>query len=306
MRVLDVELLSTLQLGRPGGEARPWSAASGLVRWSSSLYVVADDELGLAEFRLDQLRQPGRLWPLLNGTLPQAHAERKARKPDFEVLTPLPATARWPYGALLALGSGATTARQSAVVLALDAMGQPQGSPQRRDAAGLFAPLRAAHPGLNIEGACLSQGRFWLAQRGQPGGGANACIEWSADAVLHWLQDAAAPAPAPLGQQGYELGELDGVPLGFTDLCALPDGRLAFSAAAEASDHAYADGAVAGSVLGWLLPDGQVEFIGRLPGALKVEGIAVQPVPGGLEWLLVTDADTRSQAAQLLRVRSQY
>jgi hypothetical protein len=120
--------------------------------------------------------------------------------------------------------------------------------------------------------------------------------------VLHWLQEGSGPAPAPLGQQHYALGELGGVPLGFTDLAALPDGRLAFSAAAEASDNAYADGAVAGSVLGWLTPDGRVEFLGRLPGALKVEGIAVQPMPGGLEWLLVTDADARGRAAQLLRV----
>ncbi len=98
------------------------------------------------------------------------------------------------------------------------------------------------------------------------------------------------------------MGALDGVPLGLTDLCALPDGRLLFSAAAEDSDNPVADGAVAGSVLGWLAPTGRLALLGRLPGALKVEGLAVRPEGQGLRAWLVTDADQRGQAAQLLEL----
>src|SRR5262245_3621265 len=87
------------------------SAASGLARAGSFLYVVADDELHLGVFGAGDTN-PGRLIRLLDGELPAAKAERKKQKPDFESLTLLPASAEYPYGAILALGSGSRPNRR--------------------------------------------------------------------------------------------------------------------------------------------------------------------------------------------------
>ena len=138
-------------------------------------------------------------------------------------------------------------------------------------------------------------------RQGQPGGQRNRLLGWPLAALQAWLHGQ-APFGPPTRALDCELGHLDGVPLGLTDLCALPDGRLLFSAAAEDSEHPVADGAVAGSVLGWLDPAGGLQLLGRLPGTLKIEGLAARPRGAGLEVWLVSDADQRGLAAQLLRL----
>ena len=86
------------------------SAASGLVRIGRRLYVVADDDNMLGIFDLDHHR-PGTLRRLFEGDLPAAHEARKATKADLDSLTVLPPFPSNPMGALLALGSGAGSAR---------------------------------------------------------------------------------------------------------------------------------------------------------------------------------------------------
>ena len=65
------------------------SAASGLVRAGSFLYVVADDELHLGVFPAAG-DAPGHLIRLFEGALPASKAERKKLKPDLETLMKLP------------------------------------------------------------------------------------------------------------------------------------------------------------------------------------------------------------------------
>lgn len=60
---------------------------------------------------------------------------------------------------------------------------------------------------------------------------------------------------------------MDGVPLTFSDLCPLPDGRLLFAAVAETGESTYQDG---------------------------------ECVADGLDLLLVADADDPAVAAPLL------
>ncbi|MBH9576851.1 DUF6929 family protein [Inhella proteolytica] len=303
MKALQAELLTPLQV-RPGaGAPQPWCAASALVLLGERLYSVADDELGLAAFELAAPARPGRCWPLVAAPpLPEQAAPRKARKPDLEALCSLPAAAAWPHGALLALGSGSTPQRCSWALQPLDAAGLPAGTARPFDASALYAALRPAHPLLNIEGACVAGERFWLAQRGQPGGQPNRLLGWPLAALLDWLAGRSAPS-LPMQALDCPLGALDGVPLGLTDLCALADGRLLFSAAAEDSDNPVADGTVSGSVLGCLDPAGGLQLLGRLPGTLKVEGLVARPAGAGLDAWLVTDADQRGVAAQLLHLR---
>ncbi len=90
------------------------------------------------------------------------------------------------------------------------------------------------------------------------------------------------------------------MPLGVTDAAAHPDGGWVFSAAAEDTADAYADGAVAGAVVGRVDPAGAVVAVARLAPTAKVEGILARPVPGGTELLMVTDADDPDAPASLL------
>lgn len=292
---LDVQVLRALTLPSPAGPGQ-LSAASGLVLAGERLFVVADDEYQLAEFEASG-DQPGRWHRLFDGELPDAHKARKAAKPDLEALALLPPFTGHPCGALLALGSGSRPQRQRAALL----VPGEACAPQVVDFAPLYAPLRARYPKLNIEGAFVGAGRFCLLQRGHASDRTNVliCYDWAA--VQAWL-GGHGPVPAVVDHMAYDLGELDGVPLGFTDAAALPDGGWVFCAAAEATDDNYLDGACRGSAVGLVAADGRLRSLQPLSLRCKAEGIAVASQAGGLQLLLVTDPDDRREAALLLAV----
>lgn len=296
-----------LWMGTPPGPAADadapvrLSAASGLVRRGERHYVVADDEHHLALFPADG---PGRWLRLFDGELPDSAAQRKAAKPDLETLLELPPSPRHPHGALLALGSGSRPNRQRAACLPFVDANDAPSAPHAVDLGPLYAPLRSQVPDLNIEGGLIDGEAFCLLQRAHLGNPVNRCIRFDWLAVQRCLFDGAR-APAPQVIQPYALGQLDGVALGFTDATPLPGGGWAFSAAAEATDDSYHDGACAGSVLGIVGSDGRVVDLHRLPGRHKVEGIAARRLHGfeGVEFTLVTDADDRGSAALMWRVQ---
>ena len=108
-KIRDLNLSKASTAGRP----LHLSAASGLVCLDSLIYVVSDDELHLGAFgRAD--RKPGHLIRLFDGALADSQSDRKKQKPDLEALTLLPAYGKYPYGALLAFGSGSTRIAASA------------------------------------------------------------------------------------------------------------------------------------------------------------------------------------------------
>jgi hypothetical protein len=289
------------KLDLSGSDPAHLSAASGLVLAASHLYVVADDELALGVFDLHD-QKPGSLLPLSAGTLPQAHAARKAAKPDCEALALLPPAAAFPYGALLALGSGSRPTRERGFLLLLDAAGQVAGTSRTVDLMPLYAPLRTRFDDLNIEGAFADAGCITLLQRGNRNDRRNASIDFDARDFFGWLAGA-GPAPAAARTTLFELGDLDGVPLAFTDGAALGDGSgdWVFSAAAEDTNDSYDDGVCRGSVIGVVdRRSGRVVQQARLAAVCKVEGIALQAGSDGRQLLLVTDADDRKQPAQLL------
>ena len=282
------ELLRELQLPQAH-----LSAASALVRVAERLFVVADDELHLGMFDLGD-PAAGRLVRLFEGSLPAEKRARKAAKPDLEALALLPAMAGFSQGALLALGSGSTPGRQRGVLLGLT----EQAAPRLIDLAPLYRPLHAQFADLNIEGGFLLGDEFLLLQRGNQGQASNAAVRYAWPALRDWLLSTGA-APAPRAIQRLELGELQGVALGFTDGAALADGRWLFSAVAENTADSYNDGACLGAVIGLVEADGQVRRLAQLAGRWKVEGITLA-ADGSL--LLVTDADDPQVAASLLRL----
>jgi hypothetical protein len=294
LRELDVRLPTA------AGRGAYLSAASGLVHHGTHLYVVADDEHHLGVFPSTGTA-PGEWIELLPGVLPGQHRERKAAKADLESLVQLPAFPDFPSGALLAIGSGSRANRAQAVLLRLNAQGDVQLPISRVDLSSLYATLAEKIPGLNIEGAVVVGDELWLLQRGGKNGTANACVVLHLDRVFESLcasrrLDASALSKVlPL-----DLGNIEGVPLGFTDGCALPDGRVAFCAVAEDTANAYDDGPCAGSAIGLLDGSANLLRIDAIASRDKVEGITAQRMGEVIQVLLVTDDDDETIPGRLL------
>ena len=116
------------------------------------------------------------------------------------------------------------------------------------------------------------------------------------DAFLGWLDHSAAP-PQLASVTRVDLGHVRGVPYGFTDASALPDGRVVFLAGAEDSPDTYRDGDVLGARVGLLDGDRVTlceifDEAGR-PTSLKLEGVDFVGFSssGGVELVVVADMD---------------
>lgn len=284
--------LSTATAGRP----LFLSAASGLTCLGSFNYVVADDELHLGVFRSDS-SEPGHLIRLFDGELPASKSERKKQKPDFEALTLLPAYGDCPHGALLALGSGSRPNRCLGALLGLDTQGAVCGSPQVVDLSPVLAPLRDKFPALNIEGAVVSGAELRLFQRGNKRHPENAIVRFQLSAFLDVLNSEQTGSIEPTTISKFNLGQIDGIPLCFTDAAALPDGAMVFIAVAEDTNDTYNDGACAGAAVG--IVDNELRSLHRIERPYKVEGVDARVKGDTVELLLVTDADDADTPAGL-------
>jgi len=300
-RMIDLQPLRQLTFS-PSQASEPdhLSAASGIVVAGEFLYVVADDELYLGVFDLAGQRDgiKVRLFP---GDLPDEARVRKARKPDLEALVRLPPFSGYPTGALVAFASGSRPNRQNGVLLGLDGSGALSGTPRCVDLSALYAPLQRRFPALNIEGAAVCDQQIVLLQRASGDHPENALIRLPLAEVLQALcsTDALRLPELPIEILTIDLGRIDGVPLGFTDAAALPDGRLVFSAVAESVDDTYHDGPCIGAAIGILDADGQVQRLEFVRPVRKIEGVDAHQDGNLIRLLLVSDADDRNSQGGL-------
>ena len=263
--------------------------------------MVADDELHLGRFPFDPA-QPGRLQRLFPGDLPDGVKKRKKRKPDLEVLLRLPAGSEYPHGALLALGSGSGVHRCRGALLALGADGRIAGKPRSIDAEAMYARLARSFDDLNLEGGWVSQGRLHLLQRGNKGDSPNAVLQWDYASVVGALQrDRCLPDEDPQLMRTIDLGDIRGIPLGFTDATPLPDGGCLFSPVAENTVDARIDGPCVGAVIGSMDAAAHIRWIRPVRPLYKIEGVETKRDGGRLQLLLVTDADDPDVPASLLQ-----
>jgi hypothetical protein len=300
---MPLQLIRRLDLAAGSVPGRPaWlSAASGLVRTASEFCVVADDELHLGRFALDQ-QSPGRLLRLFSGNLPDKPKPRKKRKPDLEVLLRLPASADYPHGALLALGSGSREQRRRGALLALGVQGRVVGKPRSIDAGPLFTRLSQSFADLNLEGGWVADGRLHLLQRGNKGDSRNALLQWEFKPMLRMLlRERSLPEADPISVREFDLGDVQGVPLCFTDASPLPQGGWLFSAVAENTVNAQDDGPCLGSAIGRMDARSRIRWIRQAGQRYKIEGIDAQQESGKLRAWLVTDADDPRVPASLLQ-----
>ena len=238
-------------------------AASGLARVAGKIVVIQDDANFLAVIdehahTIDSITLPAgedgrRQFDDLRGN--------KSFKLDLEACTVIPSGANGAEAIgdlFVAFGSGSGSRRENVVVVD----GWERDAPRVRlyNASALYAVLREtrdfAGSEMNIEGAVYREGFVKLFGRGN--GAArdgfdplDAACDLSWDELYAHLRDPRIAPPVPRNITQYDLGELDGVRLNFTDVAlANSGGTLIFSAAAEDSPDAVRDGQVAGSVLG--------------------------------------------------------
>jgi hypothetical protein len=294
---LELRKLRDLEVEEPSGPGRPahLSAASGVVRRADFVYVIGDDELHLGVFELSSGR-PGRLKRVLEGELPDGHGERSEEKPDLEALTLLPPFEDHPYGALLGLGSGSGPRRDRGFVCALAPDGSLGGEPREIDLGPVYALLREHIAELNVEGAATMGDRLWLLQRGNSELGSNVVAELSLDQVMRSLrEDLRIDAEELDNVRAYDLGDIDGVALTFSDATPIAEQLLVFTASAEADD-----GGIRGSVVGTLGRDGSVERLRTIDRRWKVEGVHAAIDTGVLDFTFVCDQDDPDAPSPLL------
>ena len=292
-KIRELNLSAASTTGRPLHLA----AASGLVCINSLIYVIADDELHLGVFRAADC-EPGHLIQLFDGALPEAKRERKKKKPDLEALTLLPAFGDYPHGALLALGSGSRSNRRMGALLALDTQGTVCVSPRVVDLSPILAPLDSEFPALNIEGAIVSGDEMLLFQRGNKRQSENAIIGFQLSDFLDALNSQETRKIMPSTITKVDLGQIDGIPLCFTDATPLPDCSIVFTAVAENTDDNYHDGPCAGAAVGIVDKNGS-HTVHQLDRPHKIEGVHGAVDGDLIRLLLVTDHDNAEIPSEL-------
>jgi len=176
------------------------------------------------------------------------------------------------------------------------------GVPRVIDAAPFYARMRDAPASpLNIEGAACVRDRLWLFHRGNTGPAdvGPAALVVPIDELRAWLEGRGGLPPIE-DVCAYDLGEVAGRRLGFTDAVAFTD-RVLYVATAEATANAIDDGAVLGSQLGVIGRDGvrATPLVGPAGGPVKAEGLALDPDRHGRAWIAL-DPDDPDQPAVLL------
>lgn len=208
----------------------------------------------------------------------------------------------------LAFGSGSTDKREK--ILSIRGLGTVDPRIELIKAPKFYKELRhtpGLAPGrLNLEGVAQLGGtlRFFSRGNGKERDGelpVNATCDIPLEGLLAFLASPDDDPPPPAAITQYDLGALDGVPLGFTDAAHLGKGII-YSAAAEASPDAVEDGGVTGSAIGIFGATGEGRWTpiverGGKPFREKVEGVVLAKEEGRL--FVVIDADDPETASEL-------
>jgi hypothetical protein len=238
---------------------------------------------------------------VFEGELSLTKPERKRDKPDLEALTAMPPFDGAPYGGLLGLGSGSKPTRDRGFFWRLGADGALEGEPRTIDLKPLYEHLRGEIEDLNVEGAAVLDGHFALFHRGNAGSSQNAIATLALERVLGSLRGDLDLDPEELEEVAtYDLGELDGVRLAFSDAAALTDELVVFTASAEGGGSSYDDGSIHGSVVGTVDARGKIRRLRTIDRRWKVEGVHAAIDTGVLDFVFVCDQDSHDEPSPLL------
>jgi hypothetical protein len=212
---------------------------------------------------------------------------------------------------LITFGSGSNSFREKIVLLKglMDNL-----RPKVYEASALYAALRSAKEfagsEMNIEGAVYYGEKIRLFNRGNGASSgkltpvnASCDIDWMA--LYTYLMNPEEKPPLIENIVRYDLGNLDDLPLGFTDATDC-QGKLFFSAAAEDSPDAVTDGRIAGSVLGIINKENKTCWTELLDNegnrfCGKVEGITFSE-SSNEQAFVVVDQDSPDEPSRLCEV----
>ena len=277
-------------------------AASSIRRQGNRLVILQDDVSALAV--LDPAT--GSTYPILLPAGPEGARVFDDERGNKKLKLDLEACVVLPDGRLVAFGSGSSPQREKIVTVASGKGAMAQQWSGEDLYAGLRVHSGARGARLNIEGAVVQGEWLRLLQRGNGKRGFepwNAILDVALDPFVGWL-DGRHRFPPVRRIFEVHLGDLAGVPFGFTDAAVTGDGRLAFLACAEDTDDALVDGPVLGCRFGWLDTDDRGVVMadivdgGGQPTHLKLEGIEVRD-GGGAVFDVVADMDRGDVPAQI-------
>lgn len=277
-------------------------AASSLAPLREQLAVIQDDARFLA---VVEPKRHSATSISLPATVPGGPASGDGSgkdKLDLEACVAVPGTDN---RLLVALGSGSKDSREWIMLVDWREEGdQPQVSLHHADS--LFNYLRAQKKfcgaGLNIEGAVFpDDDTLRLFQRGNfsaddaPSVDATADLDWSD--VQAYLQDENREPPQMTNLVQYELGDINGARLNFSDAEKVGQAVI-FSASAEAG----ATGENAGAALG-IIDGEQVRWSEVLDEnndvfTAKIEGLSVDPANPHHVWFVI-DADDPDNPSEI-------
>ncbi len=271
-------------------------AASSVRRWGTKFVIISDDTNAIAV--KDEQQVGAVLLPPGKGGRRTFGSElgNKKHKLDLEASVVLP------DGRLVVFGSGSTHRRERIVVVS------PEHDVRLFDGSEWYGLLRRtrAFSGseLNVEGVVIVGDKVRLFQRGN---GAvvdgetpiNATVDVVLSHFVAWL-DGAAAIPELYNVTQYDLGTIEDVAWTFTDAALTSQGRVVFTATAEASEDTFNDGQVYGSCFGVIgATEVQLVEVTDRSGqrlALKIEGL--EPTPGDPgAFAVVVDMDRPDEPA---------
>ncbi|HTL37452.1 MAG TPA: hypothetical protein VL326_30165 [Kofleriaceae bacterium] len=311
---LSVRVLSTRELrydDKPAlGEDRPAHvrAASGIAMVGGRLVVIQDD-CAFIGFVTDEVTA----MPLPRGPNGRRRFEdaigNKADKLDLEacVVVPGDRTGEGQLGdELWAFGSGVTPMREKILVYGFSTHLHDASPLYRRLREELAAPssqesFRVAQT-VNIEGAALVGKELWLFHRGNTGphDPGPMVFKLARAAVQKWIASAGT-TPEVDASIAFDLGDVDGHRIGFTDAVAV-GARVFFLAAAESSPNAIDDGRVLASKIGVIESDQVRMTTLEIDGKpIKAEGIAFDPKTPTRAWITI-DPDDVAEPAKLYEI----
>jgi hypothetical protein len=278
-------------------DGSPVRAASAVVPFGGGWLVVQDDATHAAWLRAGAI-EPVRVVEAVDGLEVFSEvAGTKHLKPDFEAACVVTVDG---VEAALLLGSGSSPARMRASLLRLGPAGAP--SFMVSDLTPVYRAVASAMgltgDQLNLEGACVVGDRLrWFQRANVAVGAPSVCADVELTALL-------AATAGPVGPvRHYDLGRVRGVALAITDAIPVAEGLVLVSAVAEDTPNAIDDGPVVAAALA-LLDDFGVRAIAELPGAPKVEGLAViEPTGDGVRVVAVVDADDPAAPSERLILR---
>lgn len=277
-------------------------SSSGIGIYRNGYFVIGDDSPYL--YRLARDLSITEKILLTDSTLLTNARVRKEDKPDFEALEVVADKE------LIIFGSGSKSPQRDIVCwLSLLDTAETRAYPASKFYDRLRTLEVMADSELNLEAAVYKEGVLYLFNRRK-----NVVFSMDYSSLLGFLEgDGELPE---IHTRIVDLPSVRGVEAGFSGAVALQgQPRILFTASIEDTDNAYDDGAVLGSIIGYLdlTEEGDVGQEVRYcvlgmdsPYALKIESIAIEVEHGASSSEVVLVADNDDGKSRIARATVVY